>query len=140
MRQTRQIVLVVCFVYSGFNTDPYKLIEAAKEVDRVISDSMTLIWEGVGLEDAYFNMQVCSPKNPTEPCFIIPLKSVRQRCFIVRIRVLKHGIKVFEKEEAWYVFESDDGTPFFFTPNVGEKCLINGVGPTRSGKSFLKMS
>lgn len=46
--------------------------------------------------------------------------------------------KGFEKEEAWYVFESDDGTPFFFTPNVGEKCLINGVGPTRSGKSFLK--
>ncbi|EAT6622123.1 AAA family ATPase [Salmonella enterica] len=121
-----------------FNTDPYKLIEAAKEVDRVISDSMTLIWEGVGLEDAYFNMQVCSPKKSYRTMLYNSSQVGAAALFYRSHQGIKTWDKGFEKEEAWYVFESDDGTPFFFTPNVGEKCLINGVGPTRSGKSFLK--
>lgn len=44
----------------------------------------------------------------------------------------------FAKEEAIFVFESDDGSPFHFTPYIGDKCLSLGVGPTRSGKTFMK--
>ncbi|MGZ7144677.1 hypothetical protein ACXWOO_09940, partial [Streptococcus pyogenes] len=50
------------------------------------------------------------------------------------------GIKTWgeQREEAVYILESDDGTPFHYTPFIGDKCLVLGVGPTRSGKSFTK--
>jgi hypothetical protein len=51
-----------------FNTDPYKLIEAAKEVDRVISDSMTLIW-----------------------CFNTLMRTIKQRCRTDLRGIIKHG-------------------------------------------------
>lgn len=41
-------------------------------------------------------------------------------------------------EEAFYVFESDDGVPFYYTPFIGGKCMVIGIGPIRSGKTFLK--
>ncbi|MGL6316690.1 VirB4 family type IV secretion system protein, partial [Vibrio sp. WXL103] len=44
-----------------------------------------------------------------------------------------------KQEEAIYVLESNDGVPFHYTPFVGDKCLVIGVGPTRSGKTFFKL-
>ncbi|STM47050.1 Uncharacterised protein [Escherichia coli] len=41
-------------------------------------------------------------------------------------------------EEAFYILESDDGVPFFFTPKVKEKLLLLGNGATRGGKTFMK--
>jgi type IV secretion system protein VirB4 len=41
-------------------------------------------------------------------------------------------------EEAQYIFASEDGTPFHFSPWVGGRCVVFGVGPIRSGKSFTK--
>lgn len=43
-----------------------------------------------------------------------------------------------KKEEALYILESEDGSPFHYTPFIGDKCLVLGVGPTRSGKTFMK--
>ncbi|WP_417536643.1 VirB4 family type IV secretion system protein [Methylophaga sp.] len=41
-------------------------------------------------------------------------------------------------EEAQYIFVSDDGTPFHFSPFVNGRCVVIGIGPIRSGKSFTK--
>ncbi|ERK05602.1 hypothetical protein L580_3312 [Serratia fonticola AU-P3(3)] len=121
-----------------FDIEPHKLIEATKEIDRVISDSMTLVWEGVGLEDSYFNMQVCSAKKSYRTMLYNSSQVGATALFYRSHQGIKKWQKGFDTEEALYIFESDDGTPFHFTPTVGEKNLIIGVGPTRSGKSFFK--
>jgi type IV secretion system protein VirB4 len=41
-------------------------------------------------------------------------------------------------EEAQYIFQSADGTPFHFSPFTGGRGVVIGVGPIRSGKSFTK--
>lgn len=121
-----------------FDTDPYKLIDTAKEVDRVISDSMTLVWEGVGLEDAYFNMQICCPKKSYRTMLYNSSQVGAAALFYRSHEGIKTWKKGFETEEAVYVLESDDGVPFHFSSSVADKNLIIGVGPTRSGKSFFK--
>lgn len=41
-------------------------------------------------------------------------------------------------EEALYIFVGDDGTPFYYSPFVNGRAVVIGIGPIRSGKSFLK--
>jgi len=41
-------------------------------------------------------------------------------------------------EEPLYHFETNDGQLFGFSPWLGEKSMVIAVGPTRSGKTFLK--
>lgn len=43
-------------------------------------------------------------------------------------------------EEAQYILYSADGTPFHYSPYVGGLSIILGIGPSRSGKTFLKNS
>ena len=42
------------------------------------------------------------------------------------------------QEEAVYILENEDGTPFYYSPYIGDKALTLAVGPSRSGKSFTK--
>ncbi|ELE4368157.1 AAA family ATPase [Salmonella enterica] len=121
-----------------FNTDPYKLIDASKELDGILSNSMTLVWEGVGLEQAYFAMQPGYPKSTYRTLTFNTSQAGAASLFFRSHQGLKTWKKGLETEEAIYVLESDDGVPFFFTPVIGEKCLLTGVGPTRMGKSFFK--
>ena len=41
-------------------------------------------------------------------------------------------------DEAQYIFIGGDGTPFHYSPFVGGRAVVIGIGPIRSGKSFLK--
>lgn len=121
-----------------FDTDPHKLIDTAKDVDRVLSDTMTLVWEGVGLEEAYLGLQLCCPRKSCRTLLYNASQVGAAALFYRSHEGIKTWQKGFEAEEALYVLESDDGVPFHFSPNVADKNLIIGVGPTRSGKSFLK--
>jgi len=47
-------------------------------------------------------------------------------------------IASLEGEEAQYIFETEGGEPFYFSPYTGGRAFIISVGPTRSGKTFLK--
>lgn len=42
------------------------------------------------------------------------------------------------RQEAVYIFEADDNTPFYYSPYIGGRCVVVGIGPIRSGKSFTK--
>lgn len=121
-----------------FDTDPYALIQSSKDMDGVLSNSMTLIWEGAGLEVAYFAMQPGYPKATYRTLTFNTSQAGAASLFFRSNQGIKSWKKGMEDEEAIYIFESDDGVPFYFTSVIGEKCLILGLGPTRTGKSFLK--
>jgi type IV secretion system protein VirB4 len=47
-------------------------------------------------------------------------------------------VEDLQGEEAQYIFQSADGSPFHFSPFTGGRGVVIGVGPIRSGKSFTK--
>ncbi|NQD63304.1 AAA family ATPase [Enterobacter sp. CM29] len=121
-----------------FDTDPHKLIEASKEVNRIVSNNTTLVWESVGLERAYYAMQPGYPKNTYRSMVYYTSQAGAAALFYKSHEGIKEWKRGFDTEEAIYIFESEDGVPFHYTSVIGEKNLIIGVGPTRSGKSFAK--
>ncbi|PSU44804.1 type IV secretion system protein B4 [Photobacterium frigidiphilum] len=122
-----------------FDTDVTALNQRVKRLNTVLENAdFHLIWESVGLLDSFSNLLVGnidatlrdSEVNVTQAAAIsLPFRS-------------NEGLPRWplgnREEEAVYIFESDDGVPFHYTPFVGDKCLVIGVGPTRSGKTFAK--
>ena len=47
-------------------------------------------------------------------------------------------VEDLNNEEAQYIFQGADGTPFHYSPFVSGRCVVIVVGPIRSGKSFTK--
>lgn len=94
-------------------------------------------WEGVGLPRAFKALQVAG--------FSHSLRNVQfntgQLAAASLLYRSSEGQKVVDDlggEEALYVFQTEDGSPFYFSPWVGARNLVIGVGPIRSGKSFTK--
>ncbi|MBU4685550.1 VirB4 family type IV secretion system protein [Cedecea davisae] len=121
-----------------FDTDPQALINSSKALDGILSNNMTLVWEGAGLETAYFAMQPGYPKATFRTLTFNTSQAGAASLFFRSHQGIKRWKKGMEDEEAIYILESDDGVPFYFTPVIGEKSLVVGVGPTRTGKSFFK--
>lgn len=118
-----------------------------KDVQQIKEDSVALktrldncdiswVWENLGIRAAYKNFQVAG-KNYSLRAFHGNTGSYGAISLLYR--ATKGQVRVKDlNEEAQYVFQSEDGTPFHFSPFVGGRAMLFGVGPTRSGKSFFK--
>lgn len=122
-----------------FDTDVKKLNEQVLRLSRVLEEAQFhLIWETLGLIDAYKSIQIGYPKGTIRQSEINSTQAAALSLLYrgsEGIPKWKHGSKTVD---SIYVLESDDGVPFHYTPFVGDKCLVIGVGPTRSGKTFFK--
>lgn len=94
-------------------------------------------WESVGLPRAFKTIQPAG--------FNFSLRNVEFNTAQIAAASLfyrssegQRTIPDLDGEEALYVFQSEDGSPFYFSPWVGGRNLVIGVGPIRSGKSFTK--
>ncbi len=97
-----------------------------------------LLWESVGLLDAYKTLLLGCAEKPLRSAHLNTTQAAALSLFYRSHEGIPSWDFGLTKEEAVYVLESDDGVPFHYTPFVGDKCLIIGVGPTRSGKTFFK--
>lgn len=121
-----------------YNTDRDTLLETCADISRSVSQTMQVVWETVAQPDAYQVMQPAFSRNTFRA-----LQLNASQMGAASLFFKSHpGIPEWElnghTEEAFYIFESDDGVPFFFTPKVKEKLLILGNGATRGGKTFMK--
>ncbi|WP_234497883.1 VirB4 family type IV secretion system protein [Vibrio maritimus] len=123
-----------------FEPSPEALKVSIKRLSNVLENSdFHLLWENVGLLRAYESIFLGARSLPYRQSVLSTTQAAALSLFFRSskgVPTWMHGLK---QEEAVYVFETDDGVPFHFTPFVGEKCLIACVGPTRSGKTFLKL-
>lgn len=120
-----------------FNKDPTKLRDACRLMNTALTQSgFSVVWESAGMVDLFPMLMPGYAKK----CFRSAEFTSSQAGACSMVYKSSEGIKSWgqQQEEAVYVFESEDGTPFHYTPMVGDKCLAIGVGPTRSGKTFLK--
>jgi len=121
-----------------YDSDPDALLETCSDINSSVSRTMQIVWESVAQLDAYQVMQPAFPRNTFRA-----LQLNASQMGAASLFFKSHpGIQDWElngrTEEAFYVFESDDGVPFFYTPIVKEKLLLLGNGATRGGKTFTK--
>ena len=122
-----------------FDTSIQKLKDKTKRLKTVLENAeFSLIWESVGLIKAYERLLIGHQHSSLRDLDMNTTKIAALSLAYKSSDGLPSWYLGKRKEEALYVLESDDGVPFFYTPFVGDKCLVIGVGPTRSGKTFLK--
>ncbi len=119
-----------------FNTNPSKLNQARLDMGTALTQAdFSIVWESAGLMDLFPMIMPGYPKKSYRAAeFTSSQVGASSLVFKSSEGVRRWG---HQQEEAVYVLESVDGTPFHYTPFIGEKCLVLGVGPTRSGKSYL---
>ncbi len=121
-----------------FNTNVKDLLKDCIKIKRSCDRAgLSTCWESVGLTRAYKTIMPAGRSYSTRD---INFNSSQVSAASL-LYAPSEGQRIVEDlpgEECQYIFTSVDGTPFYFSPFVGEKCVIIGVGPIRSGKSFFK--
>lgn len=128
-----------------FGDDLDEINNTCKELRTSLNQAgMDMVWESAGLDSAF---ECFLPGSQFESKRQMVLNSSKAAALSLYYKS-SEGIPKWEydtrygnkEEESFYVLESNDGTPFHYTPRVGGKCLVIGVGPSGSGKTFMKNS
>ncbi len=126
-----------------FGENPDEINETCKNLRASLNQaSMDIVWESAGLDAAF---ECFLPGSQFESKREMVLNSSKAAALSLYYKS-SEGLpswsyptsKGEKEEEAFYIFESNDGTPFHYTPRVGGKCMVIGIGPIGSGKTFMK--
>ncbi|WP_116893170.1 VirB4 family type IV secretion system protein [Pseudomonas savastanoi] len=122
-----------------FDKDPSKIKTVCSEMHTALTQShFRVVWESVGMADLFPMLLPAYPKR----CFrSVEFTASQVGACSLGFRA-HNGIPTWggknNVEEAVYILENEDGSPFHYSPYVGDKALTLIVGPSRSGKSFTK--
>ena len=123
-----------------FDTDITELQKTTERLQSALQQNQfSILWETLAQIDVFFNLQPCADCRGR---FFrdIPLNT-SQFSTLSLLYKSAQGTKVVEdlgREEAQYIFLSADDSPYYFSPFTGGRGFLIGVGPVRSGKSFLR--
>lgn len=122
-----------------FDKDPKKVLNVCREFNSSITQSgLQCVWESAGMTEAYNDaLPVVEGSYPRNHFFTSSQAGAASLLY-----KSSGGQPEWQtgngKEEPFYIFETPDGNPFHYVPFVNGRCLVIGVGPIRSGKSFTK--
>lgn len=128
-----------CYFLSSvilFNSNPDILIENIENTNRLLIDNMVLIWENAGALSAYKRIQF-GFNSKTYRDFEFTTLQASACTLLYRSDTGRLTWGEYQNEYA-YVFESNDKSAFYYNSYVKHKDLTICVGPTRSGKSFVR--
>lgn len=133
---------LLCSQICLYDRDPARLVaQSAKLHTALTNRGFGIAWETVGLPAAYRALQPGGARSSVRNGLATTIRAaaLSQICKAAtgRPRIEDLGDPA-EGEEALYVFEQPDGQPFWFSPIVGGREFILAVGPTGSGKTFIK--
>ena len=123
-----------------FDTDVKQLEQTTERLQSALQQNQfSILWETVAQPDVFFDLQPCADHRGR---FFrdIPLNTSQFSTLSLFYKSAQ-GAKVVEdlgNEEAQYIFLSADDSPYYFSPFSGGRGFLIGVGPVRSGKSFLR--
>ncbi len=102
---------------------------------------LSILWETVAAIDVFFDLQ---PASEHQSRFLrdIPLNTSQYATLSLVYRSSQGLAQVedINNEEAQYIFTSSDNSPFHYSAFTGGRGMTVGVGPIRSGKSFLRVA
>lgn len=126
-----------------FSENPEEIEKTSKMLRSGLNQAgVDLVWESAGLEAA---LESFLPASQFESKRSMVVNSSKAAALSLYYKS-SEGLPTWEQstskgpkvEESFYIFESNDGTPFHYTPYIGGKCMTIGIGPIRSGKTFTK--
>ena len=123
-----------------FDTDVQELEKTTERLQSALQQNQfSILWETVAQVDVFFDLQPCSGHHGR---FFrdIPLNTSQFSTLALFFKSAQGAKTVADlgNEEAQYIFLSGDDSPYYFSPFVGGRGFLIGVGPVRSGKSFLR--
>ena len=123
-----------------FDTDVKELEQTTEQVQSALQQNQfSILWETVAQPDVFFDLQPCADHHGR---FFrdIPLNTSQFSTLSLLYKSAQGAKTVVDlgNEEAQYVFTSADASPYYFSPFCGGRGFLIGVGPVRSGKSFLR--
>lgn len=124
----------------AFDSDVDELESTTERLQSALQQNqVSILWETVGQLDVFFDLQ---PAADHRGRFLrdIPLNVSQFSTLSLFFKSAPGAATVADLggEEAQYVFLSADDTPYYFSPFTGGRGFLIGVGPVRSGKSFLR--
>jgi type IV secretion system protein VirB4 len=121
-----------------FGENPAEINSTARDLRKsMIQAGLSIVAESVDLPNAYRAFMPgggqCSVRNMPANCSQFGAASL-----IYRSAEGQATVADLDGEEAQYIFNCPDGTLFHYSPFVGGRGVVIGVGPIRTGKSFTK--
>ncbi len=125
-----------------WSDNPKKLAKMSVSLKRSADRaSLSTCWESAGISRAFKTLQPAGREYSLRDVVFTTTQYAASSLFYKpcdgQINVPDLA-KTGKPEEALYVFVGDDGTPFYYSPFVNGRAVVIGIGPIRSGKSFLK--
>ncbi len=125
-------------MFLTFSHDPEIVIKNSIKANKAFgSVGMRVVWESVNLPESFKTIQP-SGGSKSERDIYFTSTQLGASSLIYKPSEGQKSVSFYTKEEAQYIFQTTDGAPFYYSPYVGGRSLEICVGPTRSGKSFLK--
>ena len=125
-----------------FDTDLKRLEENSLTIKNALQlAGMSLLYETIAATEVFFDLQ---PANDHRSRFfrdiILNTSQFATLSLVYRAAQGNNKVEDLNNEEAQYIFVSSDNTPFYFAPFIGGCGVTIGVGPIRTGKSFLRVA
>lgn len=121
-----------------FGDDAKEIRRQSLEVTRAVSSAgINMFWESVGLVEAFTSIQPGQRRANEDYLYM----TSSQMAAVSLIHQSSEGQMVVPdlgNEEPQYMLNSKDGQLFGYSPFVGGRAMVIGVGPIRSGKTFAK--
>lgn len=122
----------------AFSESPEELRKMSLELTRASSNvGINMFWENVNIDEAFTAFQIGQRKaNPD----VLNMRSTQFAavCLIHQSSEGQMVVPDLSNEEPQYMLTSKDGQLFGYSPFIGGRAMVIGVGPIRSGKTFAK--
>lgn len=125
-------------VIAVFGDDTTAIKNTALEMNSALGNAnVNVTWESVSIQRAFASMQ---PGNSKISQRVLHLTSSQHAAasLICQPSTGQPIVADMGNEEAVYILQSKDGTPFYYSPYVNGRAMVIGIGPIRKGKTFLK--
>lgn len=120
-----------------FGKNTKKIKETTLALNAAISNAkVNLTWESVSIEDAFKTIQPGQRHASIRDQFLT--SSQFAAASLIYKSAIGQEIVPDLNDEATYIFESRSGEPFHYSSLIGGRSLVIGIGPIRSGKTYLK--
>ncbi len=123
---------------AAFGGNIAALRDRSIELDRAVTaNGVSLTWEDVDIDYAFATLQPGGKANSIRD-LTVRSEHMAAASLVYRSAVGQPTVEDLGGEEAQYIFETASGEAFYYSDFIGERSFVIGVGPTRSGKTFLK--
>ncbi|RZI40355.1 hypothetical protein EGT07_23725 [Herbaspirillum sp. HC18] len=121
-----------------FGEDPKKVRQTALDMNRAAGNAnVNITWESVGVDRAFKTFQPGQGRESRRDLYMTS-SQFAAASLIYQSSSGQMIIPDLGNEEATYPLQSKDGKVFHFSPFVGGRGMLVGIGPIRSGKTFFK--